>query len=149
MSVIISRAAPDDAPAFEQIAAQSPFSAHWTAADFASEIAQSTAHIFKAKNVCGETEGFIAFRLVPPYTELTNFAVAQIFLRRGIGAALLAYGLDFLRKNGAEGLTLEVNINNVPAVALYKKFNFTQAAVRKKFYNDTDDALLMKAVLKG
>jgi ribosomal-protein-alanine N-acetyltransferase len=149
MSIIISRAAPDDAPALAQIAAQSPFAAHWTAAAFAAEIAQSAAHIFKARNARGETAGFIACRLVPPHAELTNFAVAQIFLRRGAGAALLAYGLDFLRKNGAAELTLEVNINNMPAVALYKKFNFTQAAVRKKFYNNADDALLMKAVLRG
>ena len=147
MSIIISLAAPADAPALAQIAAQNAFAAHWPPEAFADEIMQNAARVFKAQNGGGETIGFIALRIVPPYAELTNFAVARDFLRRGAGAALLAYGLDYLRQNGAKGFTLEVNIRNLPALALYKKFNFTQAAVRKQFYNNADDALLMKAVL--
>ncbi|MDR1123817.1 MAG: ribosomal protein S18-alanine N-acetyltransferase [Elusimicrobiota bacterium] len=147
MSVIISLASADDAPAFAQIAAQGTFAARWTAVAFADEIAQNAARVFKARADSGGIAGFIAFRFVPPAAELTNFAVAQNFLRRGAGTALLTYGLDFLRKNGVEELTLEVNVNNLAAAALYKKFNFKQTAVRKKFYNNSDDALVMKAVL--
>lgn len=40
-------------------------------------------------------------------------------------------------------ITLEVNINNIPAINLYKKYSFEEVGIRKKYYNNIDDALIM------
>ena len=40
-------------------------------------------------------------------------------------------------------ITLEVNINNIPAINLYKKYNFEEVGIRKKYYNNVEDALIM------
>ena len=42
-----------------------------------------------------------------------------------------------------KALTLEVNSNNIPAQKLYEKFNFKRVGLRKKYYNNTDDAIIM------
>ena len=138
----IKPAAAQDAQTLALLAAQNNFSAHWDAAAFAAEIAQSTSLVLKADNL-----GFISFRFTPPDAELTNFAVAAARMRRGIGAALLKESLAILKQKGVKIVTLEVNVNNSAAAALYKKFGFAQTSVRKKFYNNTDDALILRKEL--
>ena len=40
-----------------------------------------------------------------------------------------------------------VNINNIPAIKLYEKYNFIKVGIRKKYYNNEDDALIMNKKL--
>ena len=44
---------------------------------------------------------------------------------------------------GVKRITLEVSEANGAAIALYERFNFKTVSVRKKFYNNSQDALLM------
>lgn len=44
-------------------------------------------------------------------------------------------------------LTLEVNSNNTSAKKLYLKFGFKELGIRKKYYNNKDDALIMTLYL--
>ena len=39
---------------------------------------------------------------------------------------------------------LEVNIQNSIAINFYKKYNFKEVGLRKKYYDNTYDAILMK-----
>ena len=45
-------------------------------------------------------------------------------------------------------ITLEVNTNNLTAIHIYKKFNFKETGLRKKYYDNKDDALIMTLYLK-
>ena len=40
-------------------------------------------------------------------------------------------------------MTLEVRASNEPAISLYKSFGFSEVGVRKKYYENTEDALLL------
>lgn len=40
-------------------------------------------------------------------------------------------------------ITLEVNVKNIPAINLYKKYNFKILGTRKKYYNNKFDAYIM------
>ena len=40
-------------------------------------------------------------------------------------------------------ITLEVSDDNVPAIELYKKFEFEILGRRKKYYNNVNDAIIM------
>ena len=36
-----------------------------------------------------------------------------------------------------------MNVNNIPAISLYKKFGFKEVGIRKKYYNNLDNAIIM------
>ena len=40
-------------------------------------------------------------------------------------------------------VTLEVNVHNEIAINLYKKYDFKEVGKRPKYYNNTDDAIIM------
>lgn len=40
-------------------------------------------------------------------------------------------------------VTLEVNVHNDIAISLYHKYNFKEVGRRHKYYNNTDDAIIM------
>ena len=41
-----------------------------------------------------------------------------------------------------KSITLEVKIDNLPAINLYKKYNFVEKAIRKGYYNGIDGILM-------
>jgi len=45
-------------------------------------------------------------------------------------------------EKGITSITLEVNSNNIPAQKLYEKFGFNVVGIRKKYYNNIDDAII-------
>jgi ribosomal-protein-alanine N-acetyltransferase len=73
---------------------------------------------------------------------IMNIAVDPSFRRRGLAVALLEE--LFVRAGRDRAYTLEVRTSNGPAIALYEKFGFRAAGVRKRYYQDTnEDALIM------
>ena len=47
-------------------------------------------------------------------------------------------------KAGRGAAVLEVGVDNVPAIALYKKLGFKRAGIRRGYYPDGSDAMLMR-----
>ncbi len=120
-----------------------PFSAHWSVQNWQDELAQPAARIWYAQQD-GLLVGFIALRGAADQWELLNLAVAPAQQHQGIATALLRCALNAL---GAVQITLEVSTANQAAQALYQKAGFVVLGVRKQFYKDGDDALLMGNVL--
>ena len=58
----------------------------------------------------------------------------------GYGQTLFKYALDYL--NGYI-ITLEVRKSNVVAIHIYEKYGFKTVTVRKNYYSNNEDALLM------
>ena len=50
--------------------------------------------------------------------------------------------------NGNKSITLEVNKNNIPALNLYKKFEFKEVAIRKGYYQGIDGILMERINIK-
>ena len=61
----------------------------------------------------------------------------------GIGTLLLQELINISTQKKLKSITLEVNEKNIPAIKLYEKFNFEKVGIRKKYYNNTDSAILM------
>lgn len=75
---------------------------------------------------------------------ITIVAVHPDYLRQGLGQAMLLALLVAAYQRGLERATLEVRVSNQAAIALYEKFGFRQAGLRKRYYQDTgEDALVM------
>ena len=136
-------AAPADIDRLAEIAGANPFSAHWTAQEFLQEINQPCARVFtvRGNNII---IAFISYRVVAPDAELTNFAADNNFLRRGFGQFVLGESLKELAAIGVKNITLEVNVTNTAAIKLYEKFLFKTVSLRKKFYNNSQDAALLR-----
>ncbi len=63
-----------------------------------------------------------------------SIAVIREFWGMGVGSALMGRLLSFARENGIAVLYLEVRADNERAIALYKKFGFSEIGTFEKFF---------------
>jgi ribosomal-protein-alanine N-acetyltransferase len=75
---------------------------------------------------------------------VVTIAVRQSQRHRGLGEWLLISLIDLSMQLRAKYVTLEVRESNMTAQALYEKYGFTRAGIRRKYYSDnSEDALIM------
>ena len=72
-----------------------------------------------------------------------NIVVKKEKRGKKIGKLLLENLIKISKDVKAKSITLEVNMKNEVAINLYKKFEFNEVGIRKKYYNNVDDALIM------
>ncbi len=87
-------------------------------------------------------KGFLILYNNIDYIELLVIVVDPLYRRVGIASKLLDYIINKYNKS----IILEVATNNLDAINLYKKFNFIEVGIRKKYYNNLIDAYIMKLV---
>ena len=72
-------------------------------------------------------------------TEILNFCVYPEYRKQGIGALLF----NEVEKISVGMLSLEVRVSNSNAINFYSKRGFKKAFVRKGYYSNGEDAILM------
>jgi ribosomal-protein-alanine N-acetyltransferase len=87
--------------------------------------------------------GFVVFSIMYEKAEIIDIAVHNDYLRQNIGSKLLSSAINECEKNKCETITLEVRNNNEKAILFYKKNGFREISVRKSYYHDGEDALVM------
>ncbi|MBI3757291.1 MAG: ribosomal protein S18-alanine N-acetyltransferase [Deltaproteobacteria bacterium] len=120
----------------------SSFSSPWTQAAFVHEL-QSPHSCLTIAERAGAVLGYLCCWYVADEVQILNVAVHPNYRRQGVAERLLRYALDIGQQNGAQSANLEVRRSNLPAIQLYKKFGFREAAVRRGYYADGEDALSM------
>ena len=80
--------------------------------------------------------------------EITNIVVRKTYRNKGIGTLLLDNLISIAKNNKKDKIYLEVNEKNLPAISIYEKKGFKKCGLRPKYYNNTDDAILMILILK-
>ncbi len=86
--------------------------------------------------------GFISYSLTVDVADIEGVVVRSEERKKGYGKLLLQHLLSTL-KGVAEKVFLEVRESNVPAIALYKSCGFSEISVRKKYYSDGENALVL------
>ena len=76
---------------------------------------------------------------------VSNVAVDPAWHLRGVATEIMLDLAVLARDRGCEALTLEVRHTNAAAQGLYRRFGFVPAGVRKRYYENTDDAIIMWA----
>jgi [ribosomal protein S18]-alanine N-acetyltransferase len=90
----------------------------------------------------GEICGYIVAWRIGDELHIANLAVRPGLRRNGIAETLLRHVLD--SETGVSWIGLEVRASNAPARALYRKFGFGEAGIRKGYYADEgEDAIVM------
>ena len=74
---------------------------------------------------------------------ITNVAVGKEFRRQGIAGKLIDDFICLAEERQLCLMTLEVRESNESAIALYSKKGFVSVGRRKKYYENTEDAILM------
>ena len=87
--------------------------------------------------------GYVGSWLTIPNAEILNLFVSEGYRGFGIGKELMERVIEVCNENEIEQLTLEVRKSNLYAIKMYVDLGFQQAAIRKQYYEDGEDALLM------
>lgn len=95
----------------------------------------------------GQVCGYCCLIVVCEDAEVGNIAVDLPFRGRGVGKALMEKMHERAREKGATQCFLEVRVSNQNAIALYKKFGYESYGIRARYYEDGEDAVVMKRVL--
>ena len=77
---------------------------------------------------------------------LMNLAVYPSLRNQGIGRNLIAVVISYVKKVGAEELSLEVRTSNTNAIAFYKQLGFKRTGVVKRFYGNEDAQVMVKRI---
>ena len=118
------------------------FSDPWSEAMFLEEISGKFAHYYVAETD-GQAVAYMGMWSLSGEGHITNVAVAKDYRRKGIARSLIEHFIDIAKCENLEFMTLEVRASNVAAISLYESFGFTQVGVRKKYYENIEDALLL------
>lgn len=124
----------------------------WPEAFFYDELAQAEptlpAHRATRKYWVAEDEGriiaYAGMMCVLPLADVQTLAVAPEAQGQGLGTQLLSLIEEESRSRGAEDLLLEVRQDNPGAQRLYLRNGFEQIHLRRAYYPDGGDAIIMR-----
>lgn len=94
-----------------------------------------------------EIIGYISFSCIFDI-EIESVLVKSSYQRQGIGTLLLNYIFKFAKENKISNVFLEVRKSNIGAISLYRKLGFSNISIRKKYYENAEDALILKKEIK-
>ena len=81
--------------------------------------------------------------------QILEVAVHPEYRARGLGYMLITRVLKETAAKNIARVILEVRVSNIPAIKLYEKCGFSKDGVRKRYYQDGEDAVLMSMCIKS
>lgn len=118
------------------------FDDFWTVGIFKEELNNPNCHYIIAIDN-NEIVGFAGLSCVVGEATINNIAVRSDKRNCKIGSLLLENLITISKGLHSSFLTLEVNVNNSPAIKLYEKFGFKNLGIRKNYYNGDTNAYIM------
>ena len=118
----------------------------WSLGLFMSELALKPTRSYLVAKVGGVVVGYAGLMITGSDGHVTTVAVDPAWRRHGIGTRLVLGLSHAALARGCTGLTLEVRVGNDAAQAMYRRFGFAPAGIRKNYYTETnEDAIVMWA----
>ena len=75
--------------------------------------------------------------------DIEGIVVDKAFRNKGYAKELLEFSENHLKTLGIEKIFLEVRVSNTPARNLYSQNGYSEISIRKKYYSDNEDAVVM------
>lgn len=122
------------------------FDDFWNYNLFKSELENKNSMYIVAK-LNNQIVGFGGIWFSVDDIHITNIVVKKNCRNQKIGSLMLNNLIELCENRTQKSITLEVNSNNIPAQKLYQKFGFKNVGIRKKYYNNTEDAIIMTKTL--
>lgn len=127
---------------------KSDFDDFWNYNVFKSELENGNSRYLVAK-IDNEIVGFAGIIPILDEADISNIVVHKNFRNQKIGSSLLEGLINLAISLNLRELNLEVRESNFPAIKLYEKYGFEICGFRKKYYNNMENAVLMKKFLKN
>lgn len=119
------------------------FDDFWNYNVFKSELLNPNSKYIKAE-LEGKIIGFAGIWKAVDIVHITNIVTAKSYRNKGLGSIMLNKLIEIAKlETDIDSITLEVNSNNIPAQKLYEKYGFKTVGLRKKYYNNKDNAIIM------
>lgn len=142
MSVTISFMQEEDIDGILTVSSLS-FSIPWSKTSYIQELSNPIAKYLVAK-VDNNIIGFAGTWIILDEAHITNIAVHPNCRKQGIASKLVEELINYCKNKNCTSFTLEVRSSNIAAQNLYKKYGFSEAGIRKAYYEDNkEDAILM------
>ncbi|AKG75356.1 ribosomal protein S18-alanine N-acetyltransferase [Salinicoccus halodurans] len=137
----------DDLEAVHEIESASFPNTSWNLESFLRELTVNQfAHYFVMEKD-EEIIGYCGLWMVIDQSQITTIAISRSARGNGYGNALLRHVKEYAAAQ-SDILSLEVSIDNVPAMTLYEKEGFKYGGIRKDYYGPGKDAHVMWVELK-
>jgi ribosomal-protein-alanine N-acetyltransferase len=130
-----------DVLAIEQVSYPKPWSRNVFHSEL--ELARGSERHYIVARTGAAVIGYAGLMFVVGDAHVTNIAVVADRQRSGVATRLLAALAWEAINRGCEAMTLEVRVSNTGAQALYRGFGFVPAGVRQRYYENTEDAIVM------
>lgn len=130
----------DDVIIIENLSFKTP----WSKDAFVAELTRNKCANYKVLMKENRVVAYGGMWILLDEAHITNIAVHPEYRGMGLGNAILEQLISEAKRNSIIAMTLEVRMNNMTAINLYKKYGFIEEAVRKNYYQDTgEDAIIM------
>lgn len=90
----------------------------------------------------GEVHGYVGL-WITDNMEIVDLYVDPEYQGNGFGDEIMDLVIDLCEKNKIANLSLEVRKSNIKAINLYKKHGLKESHVRKNYYDNIEDAIVM------
>lgn len=91
--------------------------------------------------------GYIGAWIIEGTTDMINFVVDERYQHQGIGQALMKKIIEDSINNNSKEILLEVRDKNIQAIKFYQLQGFKEIAIRKEYYKNKDNALILRKEL--
>lgn len=92
--------------------------------------------------------GYYGFWIMFDNVDITKVSIRKELQGKGLSNILMKDFFSRISNLDIKSITLEVRVSNIKAINLYKKYGFKEISVRKKYYSDSEDALILQKEVK-
>lgn len=112
----------------------------------ASELHNRFAKFFVA-TFNNQVIGYLSCWMVEETVDIINVVIDKNYQHQGYGQALFSEMEKVAKDNNCTEIMLEVKENNIQAINFYQRQGYEQISIRKHYYQDQTNALIMKKVI--
>lgn len=112
-----------------------------------------SSHFFKnhnqnlLENILNTCIGYVLYQKIPTekIIELHKIIIDPLYRNQKLGTFLIKRSIRYIKKlKHYNRILLEVSENNLPAIQFYKKIGFEVIYIRKKYYSNNSNAIIMQ-----
>ena len=140
--ITIALMALEDVDAVHAIEAAT-FPVPWSRESFEKEVTENKCARYLVLKEDGACVAYAGMWLVLDEGHVTNIAVREDRRGMGYGEQVTRAMIQLAADSGMNWMTLEVRRSNTAAQNLYHKLGFIDVGYRKRYYENTEDALIM------
>lgn len=119
------------------------FQTPWSRDSILKEVTTNELARYMVVREDGECIAYAGMWLAADEGHITNIAVREDRRGMGYGEMVTRALIQLAADSGMNWMTLEVRRSNKPAQSLYHKLGFIDVGYRKRYYENSEDALVM------